>query len=302
MTKKILLYITIFIMLCIPSILISQTVTIFSEDFENGGAKPPSWTITTIDPTNWLFTTNSSRYIYKVTKGPGDYAAVADSDLDGGTMDTWLITSSINCSDYTNIILQFHHRYQRWNELGTEGIYIYIATDGVVDTNDTVILFHNLFSLSTNITNINISSVADRQSDVKISFRYKANYDMFWIIDDVIVTGILATTSTQTQQTQQTQETSTSEFINEQEGEKDVIIGRNKIHTSKNEQVLFHCRKSSDITIYSSDGRKIKKFKVNANDTATWPGTDVPVPGVYIASIKIEGRDETVIKQILVLR
>jgi len=100
--------ITIIIIFSLPTI--ALTDTLLFEDFENGGVLPPGWTINTPDPTNWVFTTNSTRYFTGgITTGSTDYAAVADSDLDKGTMDTWLTTPSINCANYTNIILNYYN-------------------------------------------------------------------------------------------------------------------------------------------------------------------------------------------------
>ncbi len=216
------------LILCIPYL--STADILLFEDFEHGGAPPSGWSLITPDPTNWTFSTNSSRYGGGVTTGSGDYAAVVDSDLDGGTVDAWLITPSINCANYTNIIVEFHHRYVHANETGDEGIYIYIADDGVLDTNDNIVLYEGSISILPTTTNIDISSVANKKSDIKLGFRYKASYDWFWIVDDVSITGTLAWSSSPTQKSQ---EITPSDFIAEQVGEKDIIIGRNKIHTSK---------------------------------------------------------------------
>ncbi len=288
--------ITVLLILCIPYL--STADILLFEDFEHGGALPLGWSLNTPDPDNWTFSTNSSKYWGGVTTGPGDYAAVADSDLDGGTIDAWLITPSIDCSAHTDVSLQFHHFYKYFSEVGLEGAYIFIAVDGSVDVGDTNILYEGAIPLGPGVTNINISPIAANQPNVKIGFRYLANNDWHWIIDDVTVTGTFAGSS----QTQETQEITPSDFITEQDGEKDIIIGRNKIYTSKNEQVHFYAKKSADITIYTMDGIEVKTFKIEANNIATWPGEDIPSPGTYIASIKIEGRDKPVIRKILVLR
>lgn len=91
-------------------------------------------------------------------------------------------------------------------------------------------------------------------------------------------------------------------LVAEQEGEKDVIVIKNKIFTSKNEYVGFFCKKNSQISIYSFDGREVCHFNVSANQTAQWPREGIPVPGIYIASIEIDGRNDIIQRYIVVLR
>ncbi len=91
------------------------------------------------------------------------------------------------------------------------------------------------------------------------------------------------------------------EIVAEQDGETDVIIGRNKIYTSKEETVYFYFFKKAEVVIYSIDGREIDRFKGSALSYEEW-GEDDTVPGVYVASITVDGRDDIVVRKILVLR
>jgi len=50
------------------------------------------------------------------------------------------------------------------------------------------------------------------------------------------------------------------------------------------------------------DGRKVKEIQINANESKSWPGEEIPVPGTYITTIQIEGKNKPIIRKILVLR
>jgi len=92
-----------------------------------------------------------------------------------------------------------------------------------------------------------------------------------------------------------------SNIVDIQDGESDVIVGRNKIYTSKNEQVYFYFQKHAKIIIYTLDGREICRINGKTGSIETW-GEENTVPGVYIACIEVEGRKDMIVRKLLVLR
>ncbi|MEW5937703.1 MAG: Ig-like domain-containing protein, partial [Candidatus Thermoplasmatota archaeon] len=165
--------------------------TFFSEDFEAGGAIPPGWS-TSFTGRNWEATTDSARY--DIICGAGDYAMVCDSDLAGSgvPVDAWLKSPVIDCSNREFIELVFDQKYNWYSEGSSEGCFIYVAADGSVDAADALVYHEYTADIPLETRRINISSIADKKPAVQLGFRYVANYDYWWIVDDVLLQGYIA--------------------------------------------------------------------------------------------------------------
>ena len=161
--------------------LYSQLQTqILNADFETG--LPPEWTIIDglSDNKTWIDTNPGGRTSPQWT---GTFMIV-DSDYAGlVTMDEQLITQSIDCTKYENVILTFNHYFVYWkNEIADVDVSINagpwqnVARYELADTAGTV--------------ELDLSSFADRQSDLRVRFHYyNAYYEWYWGIDDVILTA-----------------------------------------------------------------------------------------------------------------
>jgi hypothetical protein len=105
-----------------------------------------------------------------------NYAGYQDP---GVTMDEQLITHNINCSNLTDVTLKFKHYFRRWsNEICDVDVRIgagswqNVARYQGADYGGQVVL--------------DISSIADGQSNVKIRWHYyNAYWEWYWGIDDV---------------------------------------------------------------------------------------------------------------------
>ncbi len=163
---------------------------LLSEDFDKGGLLPSGWDNSTFTWRDWRATNDNTRY-GAIVDG-ADYGFMCDSDRAGsGAVDSWLIAPSIDCTDYDEVELNFTHRFKSYGEVEPEGIYVYVATDGSLDAADDVVYhtFEDDVLLTTEC--INISAFAAGQSDVQIGFRYVGDYDYWWVVDDVLVNGII---------------------------------------------------------------------------------------------------------------
>lgn len=109
---------------------------------------------------------------------------IVDSDCAGtADMDEQLVTHSIDCSDYQDVTLKFKHKFWYWTtEIGDVDVRVnsgswqnFVRYQGA-DFEGSV--------------EVDISSVADGQSDVQVRWRYyDANWDWYWGIDDIELTG-----------------------------------------------------------------------------------------------------------------
>jgi len=164
----------------------NQKAELLFEEFENGGSPPAGWDYSDWTWAQWEMTIDSARY--GAICGAGDYATMCDSDAAGtGAVDSWIKTPIIDCSAATNLHLTFFHQYNWFGETGTEGIYIYIATDGSVDASDTQVYHQNTADIALEELDLDISSIVDGQSNVQIGWRYVADYDYWWVIDTVSI-------------------------------------------------------------------------------------------------------------------
>ena len=163
---------------------------LLSEDFDEVGALPAGWDNSVFTWRDWQSTNNGGRYGTIV--GGTDYGFVCDSDEAGaGSVDSWLISPSFDCSAYGVVELNFTHRYNWYGEVEPEGIYVYVTIDGDVDISDNVV-FHEIGpDIALTTENIDISSIVVGQADVRVGLRYVGDFDYWWVVDDIIVNGIV---------------------------------------------------------------------------------------------------------------
>jgi hypothetical protein len=175
-------------------------ITLWSNDFStasdwamsNAGASGSpahtmgDWTITTdlnAAPVSALkpaaFTTGSNGY------------AIINSDAAGSgqTQNANIYTTgSINLSANQYVSLVFSQTHRRFQET----TYVLVSNDNGVTWNE--IEVNANMTTNTNSTNpqtvqVNISTYAGNQSNVKIGFKYVGAYDWFWAVDDVKITA-----------------------------------------------------------------------------------------------------------------
>ena len=102
----------------------------------------------------------------------------------GTSVDTVLVTPFFDCSGLTGISLSFN--YDAYEELDSSSFTVQISVNGGE--------WINKWQKTQNdrgpkTATVDLSAEADRQSSVRIRFRYTAEYDWWWQVDDVIVSS-----------------------------------------------------------------------------------------------------------------
>ena len=162
--------------------LTDASYSLLKEDFTGG--LPATWTV--VDGGNsedsWTDTNPRSR---NDANWDGTFMIVDSDNAGSVAMDEQLITSSINCSGYEDITLDFTHYFHSYsgNEIGD----VDVSVNGGAWQN--VQRYQGTDAKGS--VSIDLSSYADNQSDVRIRWHYyDANYDWYWGIDNIEVTGV----------------------------------------------------------------------------------------------------------------
>ncbi len=157
---------------------------IFSEDFSGG--LPGNWTVISGYGGDFTWT----------AENPGERShpewnppfMIVDSDWAGERpLDERLLTPAIDCSDYINVELRFNHYFRHWHRGEEEKGDVEISVAGGPWRN-----LARYTSTSAGLQRFDISSHADGQSDLRIRWRYyDAEWEWYWGIDNVTVSGDL---------------------------------------------------------------------------------------------------------------
>ncbi|MEN9971891.1 MAG: hypothetical protein RIS20_238 [Bacteroidota bacterium] len=171
-----------------------QKVTIWSNDFSTAS----QWAISNLtnDAQDWVISTSTSTTLGYSTGAwvdPNNTVtnengyALFDSDLVGtstGTQDALLTyTGSINCASYPNVILEFNQRVRMWQT--TETIFEVSNDNGATWVQFPVNLDKATSTLYQETSQVNITSVAGGQANVKLRLRYIGAWDYAWLVDDL---------------------------------------------------------------------------------------------------------------------
>jgi len=150
--------------------------TIYTEDFDHGGADPPGWTLIdggTPGACGWQMELD----------GGSDYRAEDNSDAygSGNNQDDEMISPSWDFSGYSTVYLRFWHDYNYYS--GDYGD-VDISTDGGNTWPYNVAHYNSDVS---GVEEINISSYVAGENNVKIRWHYVASWAYWWRVDDVEV-------------------------------------------------------------------------------------------------------------------
>jgi hypothetical protein len=181
-------------------ILIGLTSNFFAQQvlWQNDFSNPTEWAISnnTNDQQDWVISTSTATTLGYGTGAWVDGSntvsnengyALFDSDAlgsNGGSQDALMTyTGSIDCSAYPNLILEFNQRIRLWQT--TETIFE-ISNDG----GTTWIPFSVNLDKTTSSTyeekgQLDITSAAGGQANVKIRLRYIGTWDYAWLVDDL---------------------------------------------------------------------------------------------------------------------
>lgn len=170
----------------------SQAQTFFRQDFSKGlGSEVQA--VDELGNGNWDVSHDGpqSNPQMRITSPTADNGFVIfDSENynnDGLPEQAFLALAPIDCSNHENIKLHFYQQYCHF----AESTVVEVSNNGEDFTPFPVnVLF--LFDECTGTADfqtLDISSIADKSSSVYIRFRYTGNYDYWWQIDDVSLTG-----------------------------------------------------------------------------------------------------------------
>jgi hypothetical protein len=171
-----------------------QKVTVWSNDF----ATASQWAISNLtgDNQDWAISTSTSTALGYQTGAwvdPNNTVtnengyALFDSDAvgqDGGNQDAFFTyTGTIDCSAYPNVVLEFNQRVRMWQT--TETIFEVSNDNGATWAQFPVNLDKATSTLYQENSQVNISSAAGGQANVKIRMRYIGSWDYAWLVDDL---------------------------------------------------------------------------------------------------------------------
>ncbi|MBI9068299.1 MAG: choice-of-anchor J domain-containing protein [Salinivirgaceae bacterium] len=162
----------------------SSKIEVFSEDF-SGGVLPTGWQ--NADNVGngevWVFNNPYPRTINTTSNANG--FAIFDSDYNGSgsAEDCDLITSAIDCSALTTVMLSFEHYFKYgWGGAGE------VSVSGDNGSNWTSLeAWGASNTANAELAEYDISAVAGGQSQVLIKWNWTGYYSYYWAVDDVKV-------------------------------------------------------------------------------------------------------------------
>jgi uncharacterized repeat protein (TIGR01451 family) len=166
---------------------LGDSTELLSEGFEVW--PPAGWTIDA-EPDScdtWLSSTDTESS--NLTGGTG-LAADANSDYCGDAMDTWMISPSLDFSGFDGVSLQFKSDFNDYGNV--DDGYVDVSLDG--GTTWTNVFHYDSADFRGPRTEIVDLSAYAGQTTVTLRFHYVApDWDWWWQVDDVLVTGIVGT-------------------------------------------------------------------------------------------------------------
>jgi hypothetical protein len=157
----------------------------FDEDWGAYGDNPPfcGWTITSNATTPpW----NATNWFHAALLTPHENVAAVSYDAGGRDQDEWLISPKFSCTWPGTYSLNFWHEFSAW--------YSTYDTCIVLISNDNGLNWTELQRWSSDGTvyaiidsgykTYDITAIALGSAEVKVAFRYKANYGDYWAVDD----------------------------------------------------------------------------------------------------------------------
>lgn len=160
--------------------------SLFSEDFSSG--IPVDWSVvhngTATGAAETWTTTNPGGRSLPLTEP----FAIVDSDNAGSgvTHDEEMITSIIDCTGFSHVVLQFSHDFNWFSSGGNEQADVEIRSSA---TGGSWVLLANYSGADTAGT-VTLDITAQAAADVQFRFHYyDATYDYWWAVDDIFVLG-----------------------------------------------------------------------------------------------------------------
>lgn len=163
---------------------------IFFEDFDESDGLPEGWTITDNEGNNqtWVVGQNGTRGL---PASFGNYAYL-DSDAfgSGNSQDSDIISPALDLSDYDGITLEFDHYFRQWQS-SVASVHFSI------DNGSTWTQIAEWTSTTSNPQAFaQVIEGAAGHDQVKFRWNYVGNFDWYWSIDNIRVSGSTAAAET----------------------------------------------------------------------------------------------------------
>jgi hypothetical protein len=169
--------------------------TLLTQDFSSTTFPPTGWTRTVVSGTmNWLrrskVTLSYNTLNPTGTTFTNGYAMVySDSLGSSSTAENCVLTSpTINCTGQSYVWVSFSQFFRQYgtstghlevsNNGGTSWTSLYSVETGFIQ---------NQATSNPNFADVDISSIAANQANVKIRFHWTGQYDYYWVVDDIRV-------------------------------------------------------------------------------------------------------------------
>jgi len=165
-----------------------STPALLDESFESG--LPSGWSIQDNENSGAVWRFDDPKPRGNVTGGSGHFAIV-DSDYEGHVnMDTELRTPIINASGMSAVILEFKTDFDYYEGGNDEIADVDVSINGPSGPWTNVWRKTGADYLGPKTEIIDITSIAAGKSNVMVRFHYyNANYEWWWQIDDVYISG-----------------------------------------------------------------------------------------------------------------
>ncbi len=169
----------------------NYTNTIWNSDFSNTG----DWVKLQTSAATWQITNKAPEGVYSKSMGylktdfPENEFALFDADNADNTAKADIITSSyIDIENYKSVFVSFVQKYKRFS---FDKTFICVSNDGKNWIDIEVNTALNINETAINRIFVDVSSIVSGSKSLLLKFKYTGSNGYAWMIDDVVVKGVM---------------------------------------------------------------------------------------------------------------